>query len=57
MLIRRDNCCYVYVSNPKCCGEKVDKPHKSYLNSSNAYCYVWYFISVKMFIDTNQSGK
>lgn len=57
MLIRRDNCRYVYVSNPKCCGEKVDKPHKSYLNSSNAYCYVWYFISVKMFIDTNQSGK
>lgn len=57
MLIRRDNYRYVYVSNPKCRGEKVDKPHNSYLNSSNAYCYVWHFVPVKIFIDTNQSDK
>ena len=57
MLIRRDNYRYVYVSNPKCRGEKVDKPHNSYLNSSNAYCYVRYFVPVKIFIDINQSGK
>ena len=43
----RDNCRYIYVSNPKCRSEKVDKPHNSYLNSSNAYCYVWHFIPVK----------
>ena len=57
MLIRRDNYRYVYVSNPKCRGEKVDKPHNSYFNSSNAYCYVWHFIPVKIFIDKNQSYK
>ena len=54
----RDNCRYIYVSNPKCRSEKVDKPHNSHLNSSNTYCYVWHFVPVKhLLIKINHVNK